>query len=40
MGDQNRTVAKSRIVGRRAGVLSQAEMAELETALRTHLALR
>ena len=39
MADQIRTVAKSRIVGRRIGALSLADMAEVERAVRTHLAL-
>ncbi len=39
MADQLRTVAKSRLVGRRIGVLSQADIAGVEQVIRTHLAL-
>ncbi len=39
MADQMRTVAKSRIVGGRIGTLARADMAEVERAIRTHLAL-
>lgn len=39
MADQIRTVAGSRIVGTRIGLLSPAAMADVEKAIRTHLAL-
>ncbi len=39
MANQILTVAKSRIAGRRLDVLSQANIAEVEKAVRTHLAL-
>ena len=39
MANQIRTVAKSRIVGKRLDVLSQANITEVEKAVRTHLAL-
>ena len=39
LGDQVRTVAKSRLLGRRIGMVSATDMAAVERVLRVHLAL-